>query len=41
MQLRIALTACASQTYRPAVQEPISKVVSNGCGRNGDTRDIG
>jgi len=44
MQLRIALilgalalTACASRTYRPAVQEPISKVVSNGCGRNGDT----
>ena len=43
MQLRIALTvsalvlsACASRTYRPAVQEPISKVVSNGCGRNGD-----
>ena len=44
MQLRIALlvsalalTACASRTYRPAVQEPISKVVSNGCGRNGDS----
>jgi hypothetical protein len=44
MQLRIALmvsalalTACASRTYRPAVQEPLSKVVSNGCGRNGDT----
>ena len=33
----LALTACASRTYRPAVQEPISKVVSNGCGRNGDT----
>src|SRR5579872_6619448 len=44
MQLRIAfmistlvLTACASRTYRPAVEEPLSKVVSNGCGRNGDT----
>jgi hypothetical protein len=44
MQLRIALivsvlalTACASRTYRPAVQEPLSKIVSNGCGRNGDT----
>lgn len=44
MQIRIALmvsalalTACASRTYRPAVQEPLSKVVSNGCGRNGDT----
>lgn len=43
MQLRIAflvtvlaLSACASRTYRPAVQEPLSRVVSNGCGRNGD-----
>jgi hypothetical protein len=33
----LALTACASRTYRPAVEEPLSKVVPNGCGRNGDT----
>ena len=32
----LALTGCASRTYRPAVEEPLSKVVQNGCGRNGD-----
>jgi hypothetical protein len=33
----LALTGCASRTYRPAVEEPLSKVVQNGCGRDGDT----
>jgi hypothetical protein len=33
----MALIGCASRNYRPAVEEPLSRVVQNGCGRDGDT----
>jgi hypothetical protein len=30
----VAVSACAGRTYRPAIQEPLSKVVENGCRNN-------